>query len=157
MERRGFLFCDWPFSEGGANVMGYLLIWLLCGIISAIVASNKGRSGFGWFIIGLLLGPLGLILSLAVSKKQKALEAKAVETGSMKKCPSCAEFIKQEAIKCRYCGESLQHEGMIELDEKARCPNCGSLNIQKAKSPNGNTIYRCLECRTSLGQACNVR
>ena len=53
--------------------MEFLIIWLLFGIVCAAIGSNKGRSGFGWFLMGGLLGPFGLILAFAVEKQASAL------------------------------------------------------------------------------------
>ena len=88
--------------------MEIIIVWFLFGVISAVVALNKGRSGCGWFALGVLLGPFGFILALVVPKNQEAVEAKTVQSGEMKKCPYCAELIKAEAVKCRYCGEDLK-------------------------------------------------
>lgn len=87
--------------------MEILIIWLLFGIVCAVIASNKGRSGLGWFLIGVLLGPFGLILALVVSKNVEAVENASLSSGEMKKCPHCAELVKREAIKCRFCGETI--------------------------------------------------
>jgi len=78
-------------------------IWIICGIISAIIASNKGRSGVGWFFGGLILGPLGLLIIAVLSKKEEEIEDKKIETGECKKCPQCAELVKMEAKICRFC------------------------------------------------------
>jgi hypothetical protein len=44
----------------------FLVIWIVLAIIGAIVASNKGRSGVGWFFLCLLLTPLTILVLLAL-------------------------------------------------------------------------------------------
>jgi hypothetical protein len=77
---------------------------LFCGVISAMVARGKGRSGCGWFVIGVLLGPLGLIASFVIGADKEGLERKQLRSGKLVKCPQCAELIKAEAKVCRHCG-----------------------------------------------------
>ncbi len=87
--------------------MEFLVVWLLFGVATAVAASNKGLSGCAWFLLGVILGPFGLILSLVVPKNQRAVERSAIGAGTMKKCPFCAEMIRAEAVKCRFCGTDL--------------------------------------------------
>ena len=47
-----------------------ILIWILTGIVTGVVASDKGH-GFGsWAFVGFLLGPLGLIAVTGLSDQK---------------------------------------------------------------------------------------
>ena len=80
-------------------------------MVAAVVASNKGNSGVVWFFVGGLLGPIGLILSLIVSGDPAVVERKKIEGGGYQRCEKCAELIRSEATKCRFCGSDVVRTG----------------------------------------------
>ncbi len=50
--------------------MEFVVIWFICGIIAAAIGSSKGE-GFVGFIIGFILGPLGIIAAILSSGNRK--------------------------------------------------------------------------------------
>lgn len=73
-------------------------------IAVGIFASNKGRTGFGWFLISVVASPLiafVFVLALSnVAEEDKLLELQRTHV----KCPDCAELVKAEAKVCKHCG-----------------------------------------------------
>lgn len=87
--------------------MELLIAWAFCGLIAGVIASNKGRPGAGWLLLGILLGPFGILLALVVPADRRQLDAEALASGAMRKCSMCAELVRREALRCRYCGAEL--------------------------------------------------
>lgn len=102
--------------------MGWVLLWGFFGLVSAMVAANKGRSGCGWFVLGILFGPFAFVAALVIAKDEHALAEQAVVDGTRRKCPYCAELIQPDAIVCRYCGRELGTDGS-DIDALARFIN----------------------------------
>jgi RNA polymerase subunit RPABC4/transcription elongation factor Spt4 len=82
-----------------------LLFWLIPSIIAAVVASRKGRSGFGFFVLSALLSPIvGLIAAIVARPNTGRLERQQIRSGMSKRCPYCSEVIRAEATVCKHCG-----------------------------------------------------
>lgn len=79
-----------------------IAVWLVIGAFTAYVAAQRGANGWLWMILGVLFGPLALIAAFASgSGARTSVQATA---GPLKKCPVCAEDVRVEARKCRFCG-----------------------------------------------------
>ncbi|CAM5280125.1 zinc ribbon domain-containing protein [Sphingobium scionense] len=87
--------------------MEFVIVWLVCGGIAAMIASSKGGSGPIGFVVGLLFGPFGIIAAFFMGNEQKADAAK-IAAGDSKKCPRCAELVKPDALVCKHCGHEFQ-------------------------------------------------
>jgi len=85
--------------------MEIFVLVLILALIPAMIAKNKGRGFFGWYIYGLLIFIIALVHSLLIKEDTKAVEENRIADGSIKKCEFCAELIKTEAKVCRFCGK----------------------------------------------------
>ena len=92
--------------------------WVLCAVITGIVAASRGRSGFGWFLLGLLISVFALILvALLPSQRPAPLDPNAPRPDTHVRCPDCKELVLNEARVCKHCGAKL-----VPLSEQPHVP-----------------------------------
>ncbi len=66
-----------------------LLWWTICAIIASVVGARKGRPVLG-FLLGLLCGPIGILITLLIK-------------GNRRECSHCRERIHKNASICPHC------------------------------------------------------
>ncbi len=79
-------------------------------------ADKRKMNGGGWFLIILILSFIGMILYFIVRNplENNTISKRDDYNSDYKKCPECAESIKEEAKVCRFCGyRYIQEENSI--------------------------------------------
>jgi DNA-directed RNA polymerase subunit RPC12/RpoP len=84
-------------------------IWFVFAIAIGIWASNRGRSGFGWFLLAVVISPLlaGVLLVVTKNRAGDDVISTLPSEKTHVRCPQCAEFVLPEAKKCKHCGAEL--------------------------------------------------
>lgn len=84
-----------------------VIIWVGLAIIAVPIAYSKNRKPLRWFFGCLISGGIGLVL-LHVLPGLSPIEGDPEPAIAVRKCPSCAEMIRAEATRCRYCNIELE-------------------------------------------------
>jgi hypothetical protein len=77
-----------------------LVLWLVLCFCVVVYAGRKGRSQIGFFLLSLFLSPLVGFILVAVGPSNP-------EKMGMVQCPTCLEWIRSGALKCRFCGHDF--------------------------------------------------
>lgn len=80
---------------------------VLCGVITTIIADDQGRSPAAGFLLGLVLGPVGILIQLVRSSARRELDPRELAPESMDRCPRCSELIPLSAFICTHCGRDV--------------------------------------------------
>lgn len=99
-------------------IMVAALTWLVCALYAAGTARNNGASYHLWLVVGLMTGPLGLVVALIyfrVTGERYRRHRYSVDGRSdlpeMVRCPGCGQTVPHSYMTCHFCGTSLKGTG----------------------------------------------
>jgi len=86
--------------------MEFVLIAILSGVITAVIAQIKNYSGPLWFVLGFFF-PVVAPVVIIFFKQTLTAENAPPSPETHVKCPDCKELVRKEANKCKHCGCNL--------------------------------------------------
>lgn len=137
--------------------------WIVCAIVSGIIASSRGLNGCGYTVLGFLLGPFGVLMACVIPPGQTAnvrgpnafvgdgFELRlgrpsqpalpmASPMSALRTCPECLSEIPAAARVCRYCQRESTPDPETEI--VAATPCYGGAEHQWVWSE----VYHCWRC-----------
>src|SRR5690606_18349260 len=90
--------------------------WMICAVVTSIIAGSRDRNPFAWLAIGAAIGVFGLILVLALPAARPPRSPAAyhplIGAGrkhdmSKRDCPDCHEPVAISTARCPHCGFRL--------------------------------------------------
>lgn len=119
--------------------MELVFIWVAFGVVTAIAASQRGRSAVGWFLLGILFSFFALIVVLILPRVETKQAAPVA--------PSAQPFPRAQPLPVppRVDGREpvrLQSPGMFDIEVAGTGQHQGALLELVGSLPNGQSQWR---------------
>ena len=75
--------------------MEWIIFWLIVNCVVGYLIGRQKDDMASAIALSIFLGPIGWLIA-------------ALSRGGLRKCPHCAEFVKPEAMICRYVAKTYQ-------------------------------------------------
>ena len=72
-------------------LIAFVALWLVCAVISILMARARGAKLLQWILLGFLLGPIGIAVVLKLATSCTSCSAKVLR--GIRTCPNCREQI----------------------------------------------------------------
>jgi hypothetical protein len=96
-------------------VLFALIVGLFMAIASGNIASNKGRSFAGFFLLGLCAPVIGLIVALLVEPVKPDAHRPHASAIKTRECPHCYTNIDARATVCPQCSRDVPLPERLEI------------------------------------------
>jgi len=101
-----------------------LMFWLGLSVALAMLAKNRGRRAWLWFILAMALTPLlafAILMMLADLTEKEYVEtmSQSLEASHVR-CPHCAEYVRPEAVVCKFCHQRLAPQDPLLVEKQAQ-------------------------------------
>jgi len=83
-----------------------VLIQILVGLITALIANGKGRSFWAWWIYGAIFPIFALVYALFLNRDEAALQ-RHQQKKTLIQCPNCQERIPPQWKRCKHCNKEI--------------------------------------------------
>ena len=107
-----------------------LIVWLGLAIGAGVIASSKGRSGIGYFILGLFLPLIGFLIAAFIAPI--AGNGETLPPGTFIDCTACQRPYRNTEPECPFC-RAANVQRPAPPAAKKKCPACAELILAEAR------------------------